>query len=134
MEEDVGRRGVSEVVAKNLERSDEGPSVRMELTGSHIQLGEEILLEEGERKWEANLLKMAEEMKVKGTLLVALSSTHIGMPQGGMHTPRCESSSLSRAHVGSSASLLSRLVKWSLGNWVDVSASKWRGAHWYIRA
>ena len=36
------------MVAENLERSDEGPSVWMELTGSHVQLGER------------NLLKMAE--------------------------------------------------------------------------
>jgi len=57
VEEDVGRRGVSKVVAKNLERSDEGPSVRMQLTGCHVQLGEEILLEEGERKSEAQPLE-----------------------------------------------------------------------------
>jgi len=45
------------VVAKDFERSDEGPSVRMELTGSHVQLGEEILLEEGEGKSEAQPLE-----------------------------------------------------------------------------
>jgi len=45
------------MVAENFERMDEGPSVRMELAGSHVQLGKEILLEEGERKSEAQPLE-----------------------------------------------------------------------------
>jgi len=51
---------VSEMVAENLERSDEGPSVWMELTGSHVQLGEEVLLKESERESEAQPLEDAE--------------------------------------------------------------------------
>ena len=45
------------MVAENFERSDEGPSVRMALAGSHVQLGKEILLEEGEGKLEAQPLE-----------------------------------------------------------------------------
>ena len=45
------------MVAENLERSDEGPSVWMELTGSHVQLGEEVLLKECERESEAQPLE-----------------------------------------------------------------------------
>jgi len=41
------------MVAENLERSDEGLSVWMELTGSHVQLGEEVLLKESERESKA---------------------------------------------------------------------------------
>ena len=45
------------MVAENFERWDEGPSVRMELAGSHVHLGKEILLEEGEGKSEVQPLE-----------------------------------------------------------------------------
>ena len=45
------------MVAENLECSDEGPSVWMELTGSHVQLGKEVLLKECERESEAQPLE-----------------------------------------------------------------------------
>ena len=45
------------MVAGNLKRSDEGPSVWMELAGSHVQLGEEVLLKEGEGEAEAQSLE-----------------------------------------------------------------------------
>jgi len=57
MEEDVGRWRVPEMVAQDFERPDECPSVWVELTWSHVQLGEEILLEEGERESETQPLE-----------------------------------------------------------------------------
>ena len=45
------------MVAENLECSDKGPRVWMELTGSHVQLGEEVLLKESERESEAQPLE-----------------------------------------------------------------------------
>ena len=45
------------MVAKNLKRSDEGPNVWMELAGSHVQRGEEVLLKEGEGESEAQPLE-----------------------------------------------------------------------------